>query len=238
MLNRLSKALGGKPPQAKLLRLAVALPVLAAASTLTVSAPLAESEADDFARAGQLAQISGDPEKPRRHFRVKNTLRLSNAEALRIYREMRDEIYRAYGGGTRETTPPFKNWNLYNTAPYRSATHGARYVNNYANEIASDYGRYEAAGVLPVGSLLAKDSFSVSKEGEVEIGPLFIMEKMPAGFNRLSGDWRYSMILPDGAFFGETKGRGAQKVEYCIGCHLAKENQDHLFFVPEEVRLP
>lgn len=238
MLKHLSKALGGKAQEVRYLKTAAALSVLAVASALSVSAPLAAGEADRSAQAGQLAQISGDPEKPRRHFRVKNTLRLSNGEAQRIYREMQDEIYQAYGGGTRETTPPFRTWGLYNTAPYRSATHGARYVNNYANEIAKDYGRYEAAGVLPVGSILAKDSFSVSKDGEVEIGPLFIMEKMPAGFNRVSGDWRYSMIMPNGAFFGETKGRGAQKVEYCISCHLAKENQDHLFFVPEEVRLP
>lgn len=206
---------------------------------LLASGPVAAEEGAGAGRSlGQIAEISGDPEKPRRHFRVKNTLRLSNDEAGRIYSEMRDELYRAYGGGVRETTPSFKDWGLYNTAPYRSATHGARYVNNYANEIAKDYGRYEAAGILPVGSVLAKDSFSVTKEGEVDIGPLFIMEKMPDGFNRVSGNWRYIMIMPNGQLFGETNGRGAQKVEYCIGCHLAKEEQDHLFFVPENVRLP
>ncbi len=224
MFNSLSRTLGA----------AAALSLYA----LLASAPLAAGEVPRQGWSSQLAQISGDPEKPRRHFRVKNTLRLSNEEALRIYREMRDEIYRAYGGGTRETTPPFTDWALFNTMPYRSATHGARYVNNYANDIARDYGRYEAAGILPVGSLLAKDSFSMTKEGEIDIGPLFIMEKMPAGFNRVSGDWRYSMIMPNGEFFGETKGRGAQKVEYCIGCHLAKEEQDHLFFVPEGLRVP
>ncbi len=215
--------------------------VAAALSSLfvVISVPLTAGEgARPGWSPGQIAQISGDPEKPRRHFRVKNTLRLSADEAGRIYGEVRDDIYRSYGGGVRETTPPYRDWGLYNTAPYRSATHGARYVNNYANDVAKDYGRYEAAGILPVGSVLAKDSFSVAKDGTVDIGPLFIMEKMPAGFNRVSGDWRYMMIMPNGKLFGETKGRGAQKVEYCIGCHLAKEEQDHLFFVPESVRLP
>ena len=28
----------------------------------------------------------------------------------------------------------------------------------------------------------------------------------------------------------------AERVEYCIGCHLAAEHQDHLFFVPEDYR--
>ncbi len=206
---------------------------------LVVSSPVTAGEgARPGWSLGQIAQISGDPERPRRHFRVKNTLRLSIGEAAEIYDEIRGEMYQAYGGGTRETTPPYLDWGLYNTAPYRSATHGARYVSNYANDIARNYGLYEAAGILPVGSVLAKDSFSVSKDGTLEIGPLFIMEKMPAGFNRVSGDWRYIMIMPNGVLFGETKGRGAQKVEYCIGCHLAKEEQDHLFFVPESVRLP
>ncbi|WP_282607266.1 cytochrome P460 family protein [Pelagibius sp. Alg239-R121] len=199
---------------------------------------VADQDSDAWRSITQVAQISGDPEKPRRHFRVKNTARLSIEEASRIYGEMIDDIYLAYGAGQSDFSPPYRDWGLYNTAPYRSATHGARYVNNYANEVAKDYGRYEEAGIFPVGSVLAKDSFSVTKDGVVDIGPLFLMEKMPAGFNRVSGDWRYVMIMADGRLFGETNGRGAQKVEYCVGCHLAKEDQDHLFFVPEEVRLP
>lgn len=207
-------------------------------SLVLSSGSLASEQAPELeAPVLQVAQISGDPEKPRRHFRVRNAARISKEEAARIYGEVVEEIYSGYRAGGSETTPPYREWGLYNTAPYRSATHGARYVNNYANEIARDYGRYEEAGIFPVGSVLAKDSFSVSKEGEVSIGPLFLMEKMPPGFNRVSGDWRYSMILPNGEFFGETKGRGAQKVEYCIGCHLAKEELDHLFFVPEAVRV-
>lgn len=202
-----------------------------------LSAEQASAPAQTVTPEAQVAQISGDPEKPRRHFRVRNAARLSKEEASRIYGEMAEEIYNSYGAGSRETTPLYRDWGLYNTAPYRSATHGARYVNNYANDVAKDYGRYEEAGTFPVGSVLAKDSFSVSKEGAVDIGPLFLMEKMPSGFNRVSGDWRYSMILPNGEFFGETKGRGAQKVEYCIGCHLTKEDLDHVFFVPEDVRI-
>jgi len=68
-------------------------------------------------------------------------------------------------------------------------------------------------------------------------GPLFLMEKMPAGFNYVSGDWRYTMIMPDGRIFGVTKGENAERVEYCITCHLAREDNDHLFFVPEAFRV-
>ncbi len=60
---------------------------------------------------------------------------------------------------------------------------------------------------------------------------------MPRGFSYVSGDWKYSLIQPDGTLLGETKGNGAQRVEYCIACHLAKESQDHLFYVPPAYRL-
>jgi len=63
---------------------------------------------------------------------------------------------------------------------------------------ASQIARFEAAGRLPVGSVIAKDSFSVTETGGILLGPLFVMEKMPAGFNPASGDWRYTLIQPDG----------------------------------------
>ena len=44
-------------------------------------------------------------------------------------------------------------------------------------------------------------------------------------------------IDPDGAFFGETRGEGDERVAFCIGCHLAVEQQDHLFFIPGPYRV-
>ena len=91
---------------------------------------------------------------------------------------------------------------------------------------------------MPAGAVMAKDSFAVTARGDVFLGPLFVMEKMPEGFNARSGDWRYTMIMPDGSLFGRTKGEGDKRVEFCITCHLsvAAEN-DHLFFVPEATRV-
>jgi hypothetical protein len=42
--------------------------------------------------------------------------------------------------------------------------------------------------------------------------------------------------MPDGSFFGETNGENAERVEFCIGCHLAREKYDHLYFVPSKFR--
>ena len=192
---------------------------------------------DSSAQPLQAAQISGDPEKPRRHFRERDTLILRPVDAAKVYKALREDLVSGYTSSGDSVALGYSTWQRYNSAPYRSATHGLRYVSNYANELAGAYGRYEQAGRLPVGAIIAKDSFSVSLEGERRPGPLFIMEKMEAGFNYVSGDWRYSMIMPDGEIFGVTKGVNSERVGYCIGCHLAKEDQDHLFFVPASVRV-
>ena len=185
----------------------------------------------------QISQISGDPDKPRRHFRLRRPARLDAARAEEIYRELVADMAAGYDESGQPVARDYRSWPRYNSAPYLSMTHGNTYINNYANELARAYGRYEAAGILPVGAVIAKDSFIVERGGEVRPGALFVMEKMPAGFNYVSGDWRYSMIMPDGVLFGETLGEDSERVDYCIGCHLAVEKQDHLFFIPPEFRV-
>jgi hypothetical protein len=64
------------------------------------------------------------------------------------------------------------------------------------------------------------------------------MEKMKAGFSPEGGDWRYTMIMPNGAVFGTTKGENADKVQFCADCHGAVgDTQDYLFFIPDEYRV-
>ena len=185
----------------------------------------------------QLADISGDPEQPRRHFRTRDAARLNKEDAQDLYQGLNVGMQDGYAASGDSTAETYTGWQRYNDAPYRSATHGQRYVNNYANDLAAAYGRYEAAGILPEGAIVAKDSYAVTDNGEVSAGPLFVMEKMAPGFNYVTGDWRYTMILPDGEVFGRTRGAHAERVEFCIGCHLVRETFDHLYFVPEAYRV-
>lgn len=185
----------------------------------------------------ELSPISGDIEKPRRHSRLRNPASLDASDAQEIY----DIAIRSMAYGYQRSGHPvadaFVDWPRYNRAPYLSATHGNHYVNNYANEAGKAYGLYEEAGSLPEGAVLAKDSFAVTGARGIVLGPLFIMEKMAEGFNSLTGDWKYTEILPDGTVLGETNGEGAERVEYCIGCHAAVQHQDHLYFIPREYRV-
>ena len=182
-------------------------------------------------------EISGDPNKPRRHFRVRRAAVLGKEEANQVYRGLKDLLAKSYGESGDPVAEDYQNWQIYNDAPYRSSTHGQRYVNNFANDIAKAYSKYEKAGKLPPGSIVVKDSFSVTEDGDMRPGPFFIMRKMERGFNYVSGDWQYSMIMPGGEIFGVTKGVNSERVEYCIGCHLAQEANDHLYFLPKDYRL-
>jgi class 3 adenylate cyclase len=185
---------------------------------------------------GQDEAAFPDIARPTRHFKA-DSADLTSADAITIYDRIKSEMSKAYAQSGLELADGYTSWTRYNAAPYQSATHGNRYVNNYANTIAKDYANLDAVESLPRGSILAKDSFEVTKEGDVLTGPLALMEKMQPGFNPPSRDWRYTMILPDGSVFGITNGEGSDRVEFCIGCHVAAgDDMDHLFYVPERYR--
>ena len=171
-----------------------------------------------------------------RHKRLTGTRSLHPDEAEIIYKQNADALHRDFRSSIDPIARRFSNWERANTKPYPSFSHGRRYLNNYLNQKAENYLKYERAGRLPVGAIIAKDSFAVDQSGAFMPGPLFIMEKMPAGFNYVSGDWRYTLIQPDGSISGSTNGENADNVKFCVSCHLAAEKKDHLFFVPNEFR--
>ena len=194
-----------------------------------------------FVFALALVAMSGDVKAqdsaPTKHFSVGNPAELSDADAENIYRRLAGPLKKGYRLSNHPVARAYRSWSRFNTAPYRSETHGERFVNNYANGMGRAYGSFEEAGDLPVGSVVAKDSFAVTAAGDVTAGPLFIMEKMPQGFNEKSRDWRYTMIMPDGSVFGVTNGADSQKVQFCITCHQrAGAENDHLYFLPQAYR--
>ena len=194
------------------------------------------SEAQTESKLAAAAKKDGSA--PRRHFRLRYPAELSNDQAEAIYNEFKPIMSKGYASSGVAAAQNYQKWQRYNIAPFKSAAHGRRYVNHYANAKASAYGKFEKAGVMPVGSILAKDNLTVMEKSKSHPGALLLMEKMPTDFNYVSGDWRYTMIMPDGSIFGTTNGDGSDKVKFCIGCHLAVEKQDHLYFPPKKFRKP
>jgi hypothetical protein len=200
------------------------------AAAIAIFAPLAGGRA--------LAQSDIEPQKPSGHFRIERPAGLTGADALTIYNRILDTMVAGYRLSNQPHVDAYRNWRRYNTVPYRSGQHGERFVNNYGNDAAKNYRYFEAAGDMPTGAVLFKDSFAVTKRGDVFSGPLFTMEKMRPGFNLSSRDWRYTMIMPDGSLFGTTNGEGSARVEFCVACHkLAGYENDHLFYIPEKYRV-
>ncbi|UCH76281.1 MAG: cytochrome P460 family protein [Rhodospirillales bacterium] len=163
---------------------------------------------------------------------------MTDAEAAMAYDCVIGQLRAAYGKSGNAVAADYQGWQRYSRVAYQSATHGGRYVQNYANSKGRAYGAFEKAGRMPVGSTLAKDSFTVGAKGQVSPGPLFIMEKMSAGFNPDGGDWKYTMIMPNGAVFGVTGGKNAAGMQFCVDCHIAVgDDQDSMMLLPEEYRV-
>ena len=57
---------------------------------------------------------------------------------------------------------------------------------------SENYLKYGSVRRISFVATIAKGVFAVDQSGAFMPGPLFIMEKMPAGFNYVSGDWRYT----------------------------------------------
>lgn len=166
------------------------------------------------------------------------TAELTDAEAVAVYDCLLKELKAAYAKSDNKIAISYTAWPRYSKRAYVSATHGERLVQNYANEKGRAYGAFENAGTFPAGTVLAKDSFMAHANGTVSVGPLFIMEKMQSGFNAESGDWRYTMIMPNGSIAGTTKGAGDANVAFCIGCHISvAPEQDSVMLLPEEYRV-
>ena len=171
------------------------------------------------------------------HITIETPGELTPDEANEVYGELAARMARGYAGAGYDFVRNYQDWKIYNTSPYLSATHGNRYVNNYANDKAAGYERVSQGVVMPEGAVFAKDSFTVTDEDNLLPAPLFVMEKLAAGASPDTADWRYVSILPDGTVFGDSQGAGADRTAFCHECHIAVAEDDYLFYVPDEFRI-
>ena len=159
---------------------------------------------------------------------------LTDAELRDLADCVRPKLVAAFRSSESAAARSYGSWTLYSSQPFGSE-HGS-YLEIFGNAKATSFGRFEDAGVLPAGAILAKHHFSIAGNGAISRGPLLFMEKMAAGFNPDTNDWRFTLVAPDGTIVGETAGRNASGVAYCAECHKAGRKQDFLMFVPPQYR--
>jgi hypothetical protein len=188
-----------------------------------------------FPGAAVAAEPDGDQQL---HPAIAGPANILPERAEEIYQAIRERLRDQYAQSGDPLFLAYQDWKRFTRLPYRAGSHGERFVHHYANEKAEKYRHYEKAGPLPVGSIVIKDSFTVTELGQVMHGPLFMMEKMPEGFQSEAGTWRFMMLRGDGSIVGLTAGKNAKAVKFCAECH-AKSGAEHdfLYFMPDEARL-
>lgn len=174
---------------------------------------------------------------PNKHFRFEDPLITDAAGAERLYQSIVDRMRTGYALADYPAAKYYLQWQRYNKAPYLSEGHGNRYLNNYGNRTADNYLSLQPGEKMNPGSILAKDSFTARQDGTALPGALFLMEKLKAGSRQEYGDWRYIMVLPDGAVLGDSEGANQQAMQFCHGCHTAAQATDFLFLLPADNQL-
>jgi hypothetical protein len=159
---------------------------------------------------------------------------LNEAEAMAAYDCVSPHMATAYRKSCHPVAVTYRSWRRFSRISYPAEAHGVRFMNNYANDVArADYGKWEAAGKMPSGSVLAKDSFIVGENGSIAVGPLFVMAKGAAGSKSAMRDWTYTMVMPSGDVRQD-----AAIQKFCNDCHRrAGAQDDNLMFLPLPFRV-
>jgi hypothetical protein len=161
-------------------------------------------------------------------------------EAQVIYDCIKDDLHASYMKGDKRWIPvgyvaDYRSWTPANTLPANPGFHGGRFLLTWINDVgAEEYLKFaeDDAVNIPAGTVIAKESFSVTVAGKVKHGPLFIMEKRVAGTSPKTNDWYYMAVAPTGTPMA------VNVMKACNECHM--ENYDFqggLGYPDEEVRV-
>ena len=148
---------------------------------------------------------------------------LTGEEVTALYECIKEELRAGYASGDNPWAKEYVSWGPTASRPAAPGAHGKRFLNTTANETAlAEYLKFsDERGPMPVGSVLAKESFSVTKKGKVKAGPLFFMEKVAAGTADEFDNWVYSAVQPKGKVMKIKQG-------FCHACHDAFSDQDNI----------
>ncbi|MEL6734293.1 MAG: cytochrome P460 family protein [Pseudomonadota bacterium] len=157
---------------------------------------------------------------------------LTDAQVQGLYDCIKDKLREGYASQGEAEAKDYQSYKAASTQPAVNGTHGGRFLMTFVNDIGfAEYTKFsEDRTAMPVGSILAKESFNVSKKGTVPHGPLFIMTKVAAGNADEFGNWIYSAYTPKGKVMKIKQG-------FCHACHEAFSDQDSMGYPGEDYRV-
>jgi hypothetical protein len=164
----------------------------------------------------------------------KEVFDFDEAEVATLYACVADDLAAGYAAHDDAVGSVYRTWGNAATGPAVPGIHGERFLNTFVNEIGYDTYIQYAYGddfVMPVGTVIAKESYKLRGDGTPRLGPLFIMTKVESGTDAEEfGNWVYSGVQPNGKAMGV-------KQSFCNDCHAAYADQDSLGYPVEDVRL-
>jgi len=161
---------------------------------------------------------------------------VSYREAHDVYLCLERKMFDGYNTGDKKWVNAnhvgqYRTWAAASTLPANPGTHSNRFLFTYVNSIgAAAYKQYAEGVTMPVGTVIAKESFRINSKGKSKAGPLFFMEKVAAGKSPKTNDWYYTMVNPNG------KPAQINVFKACNECHSGFEDSDFLGYPVEEVR--
>lgn len=158
--------------------------------------------------------------------------KVSDAEVDRIYEAARASLIAGYQDGSNEIAAAYPAWEAGSTAPRKPGVHSARYMMTYVNSVGFDtYVEYANADTeMPIGSVIAKESFLLKGAGTFRPSPLFTMEKVAISEAPETDGWIYGRV--------NSKGRQMPTGQkFCHACHVAYTGQDALGYPARDVRI-
>lgn len=158
-------------------------------------------------------------------------------DAGKLYDCLKDSMATGYAAGPKRWIPKefvedYRNWTPASTLPANPGVHGERYLMTWVSPGgAGEYLKFAEEGVkIPAGTVIAKESFTVGKNGVAKPGPLFIMQKVAEGKSPKTADWYYMMVSPKGV------PQGVNVYAACNECHSIYSETDQVAYPEEEVR--
>lgn len=162
---------------------------------------------------------------------------MTNRDAHAVYTCLADAMSVGYQTGDKRWIPAvfvedYRNWTAASTLPADPGVHGERFLFTYVNSIgAEEYRKFADEDVaMPVGSVIAKESFSVGEDGKAKAGPLFLMQKAEVGASPKTNDWYYMAVAPNGTPMAPNV------YTACNACHEAYADSDYMAYPEEDVR--
>lgn len=161
---------------------------------------------------------------------------VSYRDAHEVYLCLEKKMFEGYNTGPKKWVNPshvgqYRTWKAASTLPANPGVHSERFLFTYVNPVGAEaYTKFAEGVAMPVGTVIAKESFNINSKGKASAGPLFFMEKVAAGTSPKTGDWFYTMVGANG------KPQGVNVYKACHACHTGYEDTDFLGYPEEEVR--